>query len=57
MYNISREVRQYQELFYDKCVMVVIRIYDDAKIWDADNRNNLSRNNKWINDKGEIYLI
>lgn len=39
MYNISREVREYQELFYDKCVMVIIKIYDDGKIWDADNRN------------------
>ena len=39
MYNISREVRQYQELFYDKCVLVVIKIYDHAPIWDADNRN------------------
>lgn len=39
MYNISREVRQYQELFYDKCVMVIIKIYDDIKIWDTDNRN------------------
>ena len=39
MYNISREVRKYPELFYDKCVMVIIKIYDDAKIWDVDNRN------------------
>lgn len=39
MHNISREVREYQELFYDKCVMVIIKIYDDAKIWDVDNRN------------------
>ena len=39
MYNISREVREYQELFYDKCVMVIIKIYDNAKIWDIDNRN------------------
>lgn len=39
MYNISREVREYQELFYDKCVIVVIKIYDDTKIWDTDNRN------------------
>lgn len=39
MYNISREVRKYPELFYDKSVMIVIKIYDDTKIWDADNRN------------------
>lgn len=37
--NISRIVRKYKELFYDKCVMVIIKIYDDTKIWDADNRN------------------
>ena len=39
MYNISKEVRKYPELFYDKSVMVIIKIYDDVKIWDADNRN------------------
>lgn len=38
MYNISREVRKYPELFYDKSVMIVIKIYDDTKIWDADNK-------------------
>ena len=37
--NISRIVRKYKELFYDKYVMVIIKIYDDTKIWDADNRN------------------
>lgn len=39
MYNLAREVREYEELFYNKYVMVIIKIYDDAKIWDADNRN------------------
>ena len=39
MYNLAREVREYEELFYNKYVRVIIKIYDDAKIWDADNRN------------------
>jgi len=39
MYNLAREVREYEKLFYNKYVMVIIKIYDDAKIWDADNRN------------------
>ena len=39
MSNISWTVRKYEKLFYDKCVMVIIKIYDDAKIWDVDNRN------------------
>ena len=39
MQNVSRIVRKYEELFYDKFTMVLIKIYDDGKIWDADNRN------------------
>ena len=39
MQNVSRVVRKYEELFYDKFTMVLIKIYDDGKIWDADNRN------------------
>ena len=25
--------------FYDNSVIVIIKIFDDTKIWDADNRN------------------
>lgn len=39
MQNVSRIARKYEELFYDKFTMVLIKIYDDGKIWDADNRN------------------
>ena len=39
MQNVSRIVRKYEELFCDKFTMVRIKIYDDGKIWDADNRN------------------
>lgn len=39
MQNVSRIVRKYEELFCDKFTMVLIKIYDDGKIWDADNRN------------------
>lgn len=38
-YNIAEVVEQYEGIFYDKSVMVIIKIYDDTKIWDADNRN------------------
>ena len=37
--NIARIIRKYEGLFYDKFTMVIIKIYDDGKIWDADNRN------------------
>lgn len=39
MQNVSRIVRKYEELFYAQFTMVLIKIYDDGKIWDADNRN------------------
>ncbi len=39
MQNVSRVVRKYEELFYDKFTMILIKIYDDGKIWDVDNRN------------------
>ena len=39
MQNVSRIVRKYEELFYEQFTMVLIKIYDDGKIWDADNRN------------------
>ncbi len=37
--NISWNVRKYEGLFYDKPVIVIIKIYDNKQIWDADNRN------------------
>lgn len=37
--NIARITRKYEGLFYDKFTMTIIKIYDDGKIWDADNRN------------------
>lgn len=37
--NIARITRKYEGLFYDKFTITIIRIYDDGKIWDADNRN------------------
>lgn len=39
LYNVSNVVSKYKGLFYNKYVMVIVRIYDDAKIWDSDNRN------------------
>ena len=36
--NISKVTKQYERLFYDKFVIVVIKIYDKRKIWDVDNR-------------------
>ena len=38
-YNISKVTNQYEGMFYDKFVMAIIKIYDDTKIWDTDNRN------------------
>lgn len=37
--NIARITRQYEGLFYDKFTITIIKIYDNGKIWDADNRN------------------
>ncbi len=37
--NIVRITRKYKGLFYDKFTMTIIKIYDNTKIWDADNRN------------------
>ena len=39
MSNISWNVRKYEGLFYDKPIIVIIKIYDNKPIWDADNRN------------------
>ena len=38
-YNVSKVTNKFAGLFYDKFVMVIIKIFDDTKIWDADNRN------------------
>ncbi len=37
--NIARITRKYERLFYDKFTITIIKIYDDGKIWDVDNRN------------------
>lgn len=37
--NIARITRKYEGLFYYKFTITIIKIYDDGKIWDADNRN------------------
>ena len=39
MSNISWNVRKYECLFYDKFAIVIIKIYDNKPIWDADNRS------------------
>lgn len=37
--NIVRITRKYEGLFYDKFTMTIIKIYDNTKIWNTDNRN------------------
>ncbi len=36
--NIAEVTNQYEKLFYDKFVIVVIKIFDKVKVWDTDNR-------------------
>lgn len=36
--NIAEVTKPYKELFYDKFVIVIIKIYDKQKIWDVDNK-------------------
>ncbi len=36
--NIAEVTKQYEKLFYDKFVIVVIKIFDKMKVWDVDNR-------------------
>lgn len=38
-YNISRIVRGCEGLFFNEYVMIIVKIYDNGKIWDVDNRN------------------
>ena len=36
--NISAVTKQYKELFYDKFVIVIIKIFQKVQTWDIDNR-------------------
>ena len=36
--NIARITKQYEKLFFNKFVIVIIKIYEKRKIWDVDNR-------------------
>lgn len=36
--NIAEVTKPYQKLFYDKFVIVVVKIYEKRKVWDVDNR-------------------
>ena len=39
MLNVARVVEKYKGVFYNKPIMVIVKIYDNIRIWDADNRN------------------
>ena len=36
--NIAEITKPYERLFYDKFVIVVVKIFDKRKVWDVDNR-------------------
>ena len=36
--NIAEVTKPYEKIFYDKFVIVIIKIYDKRKVWDVDNR-------------------
>ena len=36
--NIAEITKPYERLFYDKFVIVVVKIFEKRKVWDADNR-------------------
>lgn len=36
--NIAKITKPYERLFYDKFVIVVIKIFEKRKVWDVDNR-------------------
>lgn len=38
IFNISEITKQYDKLFFDKYVIVIIKIFEKRKVWDADNR-------------------
>ncbi len=38
IFNITEITKQYDKLFFDKYVIVIIKIFEKRKVWDADNR-------------------
>lgn len=36
--NIAEITKPYEKLFYDKFVIVVVKIFEKRKVWDVDNR-------------------
>ena len=36
--NIAEITKPYERLFYDKFVIVVVKIFEKRKVWDIDNR-------------------
>lgn len=36
--NIAKITKTYEKLFYDKFVIVIVKIYEKRKVWDVDNR-------------------
>lgn len=36
--NIAEITKSYERLFYDKFVIVVVKIFEKRKVWDVDNR-------------------
>ena len=36
--NIAEVTKQYEKLFYNEFVIVIIKIFDKIKVWDVDNR-------------------
>lgn len=36
--NIAKITKPYEKLFYDKFVIIVIKIFEKRKVWDVDNR-------------------
>lgn len=38
IFNIAEITKPYERLFYDKFVIVIIKIFDKRKVWDVDNR-------------------
>lgn len=38
IFNIAEITKQYDKLFFDKYVIVIIKIFEKRKVWDADNR-------------------
>lgn len=36
--NVAKVTKPYEKLFYNKFVIVIIKIFDKTKVWDVDNR-------------------